>query len=585
MKRLPALLATLLAPLACLGQLASQTILQENFDRGHSAFTRQPQHYDEHGVNGTRCLVFHGRSDATLLLSVPIRPQQVAGRRILLQAQAAGEHLQSPPQPHLGTKLTLYIRTADGKQTWLDAPKLTGDTPWHPIRLQATVPAQASDVQIQVGLQRCAGTLRLDDLSLQLLPEPQPPTPDRLLTVTGAIDQPSGLYRRGQPMTFSFQLLDHDRPTSGTLRLTRRGDDGQQQQMTVSVTPEQPATLITALDAPGFVMVKAELLDEQGQVPRRPVRPGAPPRAIQYGLGAAVEPEALRQATPPPDDFTAFWSRQRLALAQVPIRLLDSRPLRSTASVDILDIKVACLGDRPVSGYLTIPKDAAQGRKYPAHLRFDGYSVQSATAYETPDAITLSINPHGIENGREDDYYRKLRQGELANYGFRNDQNQSPDTSYFLHMILRALRAAEFLRQHPAWNGRDFHLIGSSQGAFQATAVAAQCPWATRLDIAIPWLCDLAGPQLGRIRGWRPDWTPALAYFDTTNFARLVQCPTAISAGSSDYICPPAGVQILYNNLTCDKRLVFLQGLDHATYPGFNRQTTPRYSSQHTPAP
>ena len=150
MKRLPALLATLLAPLACLGQLASQTILQENFDRGHSAFTRQPQHYDEHGVNGTRCLVFHGRPDATILLSVPIRPQQVAGRRILLQAQAAGEHLQSPPQPHLGTKLTLYIRTADGKQTWLDAPKLTGDTPWHPIRLQATVPAQASDVQIQV---------------------------------------------------------------------------------------------------------------------------------------------------------------------------------------------------------------------------------------------------------------------------------------------------------------------------------------------------------------------------------------------------------------------------------------------------
>ena len=223
-----------------------------------------------------------------------------------------------------------------------------------------------------------------------------------------------------------------------------------------------------------------------------------------------------------------------------------------------------------------MPKSAAKGEKFPVRLRFDGYSVQSAPLYRDGDVITFSINPHGIENGRESAYYRELQSSILAGYGFRNEENQSPLTTYFHDMILRGVRAAEFVKTLPEWDGKHFEITGGSQGAFQSAAVAALTKGVTKCFLQIPWFCDLWGVEVGRVRGWRPDPAPGLLYYDTVNFARRIHCPVKIDAGLSDWVCPPSGVRILYNNLPGPKELVFLQGLDHAVYFGFDRSTTPR---------
>ena len=51
---------------------------------------------------------------------------------------------------------------------------------------------------------------------------------------------------------------------------------------------------------------------------------------------------------------------------------------------------------------------------------------------------------------------------------------------------------------------------------------------------------------------------------------RRVRCPVKITAGLSDWVCPPSGVWVLYNNLPGPAELTKLQGLDHAVYPGYN---------------
>ena len=49
-----------------------------------------------------------------------------------------------------------------------------------------------------------------------------------------------------------------------------------------------------------------------------------------------------------------------------------------------------------------------------------------------------------------------------------------------------------------------------------------------------------------------------------------------ITAGLSDWVCPPSGVWVLYNNLPGPAELTMLQGLDHAVYPGYNRAKAAR---------
>ena len=205
--------------------------------------------------------------------------------------------------------------------------------------------------------------------------------------------------------------------------------------------------------------------------------------------------------------------------------------------------------------------------------------MQCAYVIESNVAIHFFINAHGIENGRESEYYRDLAKGELNGYGFRNDENRQPDTCYFKNMILRNLRGLEFARSLPEWNGKETYLQGGSHGAFQTMAVAALSDGITGCEIGIPWLCDLGGVEVGRLRGWRPDYAPGLGYYDTVNFASRVSCPVNIkNAGLSDWICPPSGVWVLFNNLKGKASMTMYQGLDHAWYPGYNHDTASRHT-------
>ena len=108
-------------------------------------------------------------------------------------------------------------------------------------------------------------------------------------------------------------------------------------------------------------------------------------------------------------------------------------------------------------------------------IYFDGYAVHSAQVRESPKAICFFVNAHGIENNREAAYYTALARGELRGYGFRNEENQKPESCYFNNMILRDLRALEYARSLPEWNRKEIYLIGGSQGAaiFNAAVPAA----------------------------------------------------------------------------------------------------------------
>lgn len=394
--------------------------------------------------------------------------------------------------------------------------------------------------------------------------------------ITGFLDRADVRYQPGEEMLFSFLLQENDKPAAGKLRITRYGDDGKTETFDMETKPGVPAVYRTSLAQPGFVMVKAVLLDKDGKTVRRNWLNNV--CDVEFGMGACVAPEKLKQGVPEPADFDAFWRKAKAELAAVPMRVLEKKLVRETEIARVYDVKIAAVGKRPVSGYLAIPRNA-KPHSLPIQLLFHGYGVQSAEISESKDAIVFFINAHGIENGREAEYYRKLADGELKDYGFKSTENQIPDTCYFKNMILRNLRGLEFARTLPEWDGKTTYVQGGSHGAFQTMAVAALSDGITGCDINIPWLCDLGGVKVGRIRGWRPDYAPGLAYFDTVNFASRVKCLINISAmGLSDYVCPPSGVWILFNNLKGKAYMTVFQGLNHAHYPGYAHGAASRYT-------
>lgn len=381
------------------------------------------------------------------------------------------------------------------------------------------------------------------------------------LTFTGTTDKEAALYQPGEKMVFNVRLLDDGKPAAGQkLQWKRTGDDGKTETGEGIASASDPLVITTALEKPGFVRIEVAAKGEDN----KPLL-NAKNQAIRFDGGAGVEIEKLA-SIPEPADFDAFWAAQKAMLAQVPLKFTLTEIPTAKPGFVLYDVKVECVGGKPVSGYLTKPQNAAP-KSLRAQVGFMGYGVTSAQPAYADGAMLLNINAHGIENGKDEDYYKGLKEGELKGYGFKADENAKPESSYFNGMVLRLVRALEFVKAQPEWNGKDLSVGGGSQGGFQALAAAALDKDVTKCFAAVPWLCDLGGITLGRQRGWRPDYAEGLGYYDSVNMAKRIQCPVSITAGLGDYVCPPSGVAVLYNNIKAPKTLEFIQGKTHGYTP------------------
>lgn len=97
-------------------------------------------------------------------------------------------------------------------------------------------------------------------------------------------------------------------------------------------------------------------------------------------------------------------------------------------------------------------------------------------------------------------------------------------------MVLRLMRSLEFLKSLPQWDGKNLKVSGGSQGGLQTIWAAALDPDVTEADSSITWCCDFAGPTIGRLGGWRPEYVPALNYYDAANHAKRIKCKTSSPA-------------------------------------------------------
>ncbi len=378
-------------------------------------------------------------------------------------------------------------------------------------------------------------------------------------------------YRPGQVADFTLTAFDGDgKPMEVPLikyKFSSSGPEEAVPALEYRPEPGKPMVLSATLDRPGALRLDAVACTADGQ----PIKTRIPhwwgttrEADLAFRGGAFFAPEEIGPQLAEPDDFDEFWAKAKADLAAVPFQVIEKKELKSgDPEVAVYDIKVACAGKRPVSGLLCIPKNAKPGT-LPAKLTLHGYGVRSAIRREEvgKSQIVLDINAHGIENERDPAYYKELADGELKGYGFREEECRNPETVYFRQMIQQSLRALEFLRSLPEWDGKNLEVSGHSQGGFLSIICAALDPTVSDSFVNMPMLVDFTPwPKKDGAPG-EVGWE-GLRYYDCAHFARRVRCRTRLNTGMADF---PYGMMILYNNLSAPTELDIWQGVEHTDF-------------------
>lgn len=368
-------------------------------------------------------------------------------------------------------------------------------------------------------------------------------------------DRPNALYKVGEPVTFTIRLAEKGKPVDKAEIHWKTSNDKMPPVQEGTTFLQNGETKITSsLEKPGFLQCDVNWKSPSGEI-----------KAV---AGAGIAPDLLTPSLPVPEDFDSFWYGQKQRLATVAPMTQMKAVSSPVADIDTFDVQIDCVGN-PVSGYYAKPANASP-KSLPALINFHGAGVgpawlQVASNWAKEGFIALDINAHGIPNDKDKSYYDDLYKGELKDYFYLGQQSR--ETSYFLGMILRALRAADFITAQPEWDGRTLIVTGSSQGAAQAIAVAALEPKVTFLAGGVPALCDLTGILRDRASGWprffgsdlarKPNEATitAVRYFDSMNMATRIKAPSFIAVGFIDRTCAPSTVYCAYNNLTGTKEI------------------------------
>ena len=400
----------------------------------------------------------------------------------------------------------------------------------------------------------CAGII-------SMLPAAEPKAP-----FTVRADHEDALYQKGQTATFTIALNPDVRISPDAEVFWTMSKDGVAPKTNGKVKlKDGKATVTGKLDEPGFLQCRIS------------TEAGGKGAGNSWGVGFA--PEKIGRSMPIPDDFDAFWKGQLEKLAAVPLNPVLTPVANDKAKgLECFDTRIDCVGAK-VSGYFARPA-GAKPKSLPAMVTLHGAGVRgsnlgAATTWASQGFLALDINAHGIDNGKDDAFYKALAEGELKDY--RAIGRDSREKGYFVGMFLRAKRALDFLCAQPEWDGKNLIVSGGSQGGFQAFAAAALDDRVTIMVAHVPAGCDHSGMLANRIAGWpkmvpvnggKPD--PAVLeasrYVDNVNFAARCKAKTAVvSVGFVDGVCPPTSVYAAFNELPMkDKTIINVPGMGHS---------------------
>ncbi|MEA1996043.1 MAG: acetylxylan esterase, partial [Gemmatimonadota bacterium] len=301
--------------------------------------------------------------------------------------------------------------------------------------------------------------------------------------------------------------------------------------------------------------------------------------------GFAVE--SIRPTGRLPEDYSRFWREASVELVRIPVD-----PRLEEVVVDDLPgarryrVSLASVGGGRVFGWLTLPPGDGP---FPAVLAVPGAGVgrtAKGSAYARDGFAVFSINVHGIEPDREDEYYERIKNGPMGGYDYLHYGKQDPYHFYFRRVIQDCMRALDYMCSRDDIDTTRIGMMGSSQGGFLSLMTASADKRIKGLVASVPGLCDHTGSLYGRAAGGPQllddvtgDATArvvrTLSYYDAALAAQLIKAPALLGIGFLDAVCPPTTVYAAYNNLAGCKAVENFEtgGHGHGSPEGWGKRS------------
>ena len=285
--------------------------------------------------------------------------------------------------------------------------------------------------------------------------------------------------------------------------------------------------------------------------------PSGAEKPIRQTLRIGCNPDKVISPLTRQPDFDEFWERAIKELKAVPAAFKSEERLDlSDDRIQVFEVSMRSHGQIRVRGWLEVPRNATQ--ELPAVIRVPGYGQNMKPIGKCDDMIVFSFNPRGHGNSQQD------VPGQPNNFWIRG--LNTPQTYYYRGSYLDCIRAVDFIAARKDVDQDKIAVWGGSQGGGFAFATAALDPRVDHCIADIPFLCDWVDyfrlthwPEMDEWIADQPDrnWQSTLqtlSYFDTMNLADRINCPTLMSVGLQDSVCPPTTCFHTFNRISGAKK-------------------------------
>jgi cephalosporin-C deacetylase len=275
-----------------------------------------------------------------------------------------------------------------------------------------------------------------------------------------------------------------------------------------------------------------------------------------------------------PADFDAFWKN---TLAAGHDLAPEFHPHDAALTeVEVYDTSFAGWGGHRVSGWLIVPKHAAE--PVPCVVVYVGYGRGRGTPHDHlvwPAAgrgvLVVDTRGQGAVGGDHAGVTGDPQGGaHPQSPGFMTDGILDPELYYYRRVFTDAVRAVDAAKSHPAVDAGRVSIAGGSQGGGIATAVAGlrddvaaamvDVPFLTHFRRAVEITNNDPYQEIVRFlktqRGADEQVFRTLSYFDGQHFAARAACPALYSVALMDQTCPPSTVFASYNHWAHAKKSI-----------------------------
>ncbi len=292
-----------------------------------------------------------------------------------------------------------------------------------------------------------------------------------------------------------------------------------------------------------------------------------------------IRAEEIRSNHEKPADFDQFWINSKAELEAVkPDFKVTEQPEKEEFGEKVYMIQMRSLGGMLIRGWMTVPKMTHNNQKFPVLIMLPGYQADTKPLLgEAADMIFISADVRGQGLNRAE---MNMRRDDYITHDLENKNKY-----YLRGVIMDCVRYVDFACTRPEIDKSRIAVSGGSMGGYTCITTAAIDHRVALCAPQNPFMSDVYNMDNGA-SVWplqhmklyvaiRPGLSfdkimDNLQYFDTKNFATMIQCPTLMGIGLLDPYVPPNNSFAVFNNIRSKKKIIVFKDLGHEVGEKYN---------------